>query len=104
MINQRRDFVQRAVAKGANLSALCREFGITRKTGRLWRDRARSEGLQALGNRSRRPLHSPHRLQEEEVCHLVMLKSVWPHWGPKKICQLYQENLGQPHGCLIRTH
>ena len=75
MIEQRRKFVQRAVAAGANLSALCREFGITRKTGRLWRDRARREGLQALADRSRRPLHSPHRLQEEEVCHLVMLKS-----------------------------
>jgi transposase-like protein len=44
MIEQRRKFVQRAVAAGANLSALCREFGITRKTGRLWRDRARREG------------------------------------------------------------
>lgn len=95
MIEQRRKFVQQAVAAGANLSALCREFGITRKTGRLWRDRAREEGLQALSDRSRRPLHSPHRLQEEEVCHLVMLKSAWPNWGPKKLGQLFQENLGR---------
>lgn len=92
MIEQRRLFVQRALANGANLSALCREFGITRRTGRQWRERARTDGLQALGNRSRRPLCSPHRLQEEEVCQLVMLKSAWPHWGPKKICQLYCEN------------
>jgi transposase InsO family protein len=96
MIDQRREFVQRAVAEGANLSALCREFGITRKTGRMWRERARNEGLQALGERSRRPLHSPQRLQEEEVCHLVMLKSAWPHWGPKKLGQLFRENLGRP--------
>jgi transposase-like protein len=38
MIEQRRKFVQRAFAAGANLSAWCREFGITRKTGRLWPD------------------------------------------------------------------
>ena len=38
MSEQRRKFVQQGVAAGANLSALCREFGITRKTGRLWPD------------------------------------------------------------------
>lgn len=93
MTDSRTAFVKRALAVGANLSALCREFGVTRKTGRQWRDRARTEGLGALSNRSRRPLHSPHRLEEQEVCHLVMLKSAWPHWGPKKLCQLYRENL-----------
>lgn len=96
MIEQRRQFVRRALAKGANLSALCRQFGITRKTGRLWRERARAEGSAALRERSRRPLSSPHRLQEEEVCQLVLLKSAWPHWGPKKIAQLYRESTHRP--------
>lgn len=96
MIEQRRAFVARALARGANLSALCREFGITRKTGRLWRERARVEGSAALRERSRRPWSSPHRLQEEEVCQLVLLKSAWPHWGPKKIAQLYCESVHRP--------
>lgn len=95
MTEARRSFVRRALAKGANLSALCREFGITRKTGRKWRERARTCRLDALQELSRRPQHSPHRLQEEEVCHLVMLKSAWPTWGPKKLCQLFEENLGR---------
>lgn len=95
MTETRRSFVRRALAKGANLSALCREFGVTRRTGRKWRDRARVGGLESLREHSRRPLHSPHRLQEEEVCQLVMLKSAWPTWGPKKLCQLYEENLGR---------
>ncbi len=92
MTESRRAFVQRALAEGANLSALCREFNVTRKTGRKWRQRALADGLDGLKERSRRPLHSPHRLSEEEVCHLVMLKSAWPSWGPKKLCQLYEEN------------
>ena len=96
MNEQRRAFVARALARGANLSALCREFGITRKTGRLWRERARAEGTHELRERSRRPLCSPHRLQEEEVCQLVLLKSAWPHWGPKKIAQLYRESAHRP--------
>ena len=95
MTDTRRAFVSKALAKGANLSALCREFGVTRKTGRKWRDRALACGTQSLREHSRRPLHSPHRLLEEEVCHLVMLKSAWPTWGPKKLCQLYEENLGR---------
>lgn len=95
MTDARKSFVQRALAEDANLSALCREFNITRRTGRKWRERARAGGLDSVRERSRRPLHSPHRLEEEEVCHLVMLKSAWPHWGPKKLCQLYAENLGR---------
>lgn len=95
MKETKRAFVQKALAEGANLSALCREFDVTRKTGRKWRDRAHQGGLEALKEGSRRPLHSPHRLQEEEVCHLVMLKSAWPSWGPKKLCQLYEENRGR---------
>jgi putative transposase len=94
MTQQRQEFVRRALAKNANLSALCREFGITRKTGRQWRERARRGGIAALSECSRRPLHSPKRLGEEEVCRLVLLKSAWPHWGPKKLCLIYQEKWG----------
>ena len=95
MTEVRAAFVRRALAKGANLSALCAEFNITRKTGRKWRERARAGGPEALRERSRRPLCSPHRLEEEEVCHLVMLKLAWPNWGPKKLCQIYEENRGR---------
>lgn len=98
MTDQRKEFVLKAIAPGANLSALCREYGVTRKTGREWRERARHDGLDGLRERSRRPLHSPRRLQETEVCHLVMLKMAWPSWGPKKLCQLYEEGLGVPLG------
>lgn len=34
MTETKRAFVQKALAAGANLSALCREFNVTRKTGR----------------------------------------------------------------------
>lgn len=96
MTDQRKEFVMKAAAPGANLSALCREYGVTRKTGRDWRERARRDGLDGLRERSRRPLHSPGRLQEDEVCQLVMLKLAWPSWGPKKLCQLYREARGAP--------
>lgn len=89
------EFVRKACASGANLSALCREYEITRKTGRQWRDRAEAGGLDALIERSRRPLHSPQALSEDDVCLLVSLKMAWPHWGPKKLSELFREQRQQ---------
>lgn len=95
MIEQRRRFVRLALAEGANLSALCREFDITRKTGRQWRERARAEGTEAVQDRSRRPRHSPSRLSEEQLCRLVLLRCAWPQWGPKKLREIYRRRWGQ---------
>ena len=94
MDDQRRKFVMEALEQGANLSALCRKYGVTRKTGRQWRDRARQDGLAGLRERSRRPRHTPRKLQEQQVCGLVRLKIAYPHWGPKKLCQIYRESRG----------
>ena len=89
MKDVRREFAVKALAARANLSALCLEYGITRKTGREWRERARLEGINRLAERSRRPLSSPTQLSEKVVCELVRLKLAYPHWGPEKIRELY---------------
>ena len=61
-MSQKISFVVRATAPGANLSALCREYGISRPTGYLWRKRYReANSVTGLEERSRRPLHSPRR-------------------------------------------
>jgi putative transposase len=96
MTDQRKEFVRKALAKDANLSALCREYGITRKTGRQWRQRAREGGLHNLRELSRRPLRSPTQLREEDLCYLVRLKMAWPTWGPKKLSQLFREGRKMP--------
>jgi transposase len=41
---------------GEGMSAVCREFGISRKTGYKLFERYRQEGVEALTNRSRRPV------------------------------------------------
>ncbi len=43
-MSQRTAFIERAKAEGANISALCREFGISRKTGYKWLKRAQTAG------------------------------------------------------------
>ena len=51
----RRELVELALAEGANVSELCRRFGVSRKTGYKWLSRHRSGGLEGLADRSRRP-------------------------------------------------
>ena len=89
-VNQiRREFVTKALTRGACFQALCREYGISRKTGYKWRQRALGEGLVLLAEHSRRPKSCPRKLDEFAFCTLVRLKLRHPNWGPKKIRQLY---------------
>jgi len=43
-VSLRREFVGLVSVDGANVSALCRRFGISRKTGYKWLARFRAEG------------------------------------------------------------
>ena len=86
MNDVRREFVMKALSPGANLSALCREYHVTRKTGRRWRERAKLDGVNFLAEKSRRPKSSPEKLSEEVICRLIRLKMSYPDWGPSKLC------------------
>jgi putative transposase len=90
----RREFAMKALSPGANLSALCREYHVTRKAGRRWRDRAKLEGINFLGEKSRRPKSSPQQLEEDVLCALIGLKMVHPSWGPRKIRELHRRQYG----------
>jgi putative transposase len=94
MIDARQEFVLKAQRKAVPLAALCREFGISRKTAYKWLKRAAEEGLFLLADRSRRPYRSATQLEEEAVCRLVRLKLAHPRWGPKKIRVLYARQFG----------
>lgn len=70
-VSLRHEFVTLARQPEANVSALCRRFGISRKTGYKWLRRFEAEGVAGLEDRSRRPDHSPNRTPshvEEAVC------------------------------------
>ena len=78
-------FVVRAAVPGANLSALCREFGISRPTGYLWRKRYReANSVAGLEERSRRPRHSPQRTPAAVEAQVVELRRRYG-WGGKKL-------------------
>src|SRR5205085_11154660 len=55
VIDQREEFAKLALAQGANLSELCRRFGISRSNGHKWLSRYLKQGREGLAARSRRP-------------------------------------------------
>ncbi len=88
---QRMQFVIRATSGTERLSALCREFGISRPTGYLWRGRYEQAGtLTEIGERSRRPHGRPSRTESWKERRVVALRQQ-TGWGAKKLRVLLEE-------------
>ena len=92
-MDQRMEFVMKALAH-PNFRELCREYGISAKTGYKWRERFFERGLGGLNELSRRPHGHADELGEGVVCAMVRLKQAHPHWGPRKIQALYARKHG----------
>ena len=86
----------RFVAKlldGEAMSDLCREFGIARKTGYKIFQRYKDSGVEALSDRSRRPVRYANQLPSQIESLIVTLKREKPHWGARKIRELLVRRL-----------
>jgi transposase InsO family protein len=89
--DQRREFVMLASLEGANVSSLCRRFGISRQTGHLWL-RRHAAGEEAFADRSRRPLHSPDRVAESLEAQILAVRDAHPAWGARKIAAVLRRS------------
>jgi transposase InsO family protein len=95
VVEQRGEFVRLASQEGANRRELCRRFGIHPSTGYKWLGRWTSEG--ELGDRSRRPHHSPERTERALEESILELRDAHPAWGPRKIVHcLKREGVAPP--------
>jgi transposase InsO family protein len=81
----RLDFVKLATQEGANMSELCRCFGISRKTGYKWLERYGHGGKESLVDQSRRPHTSPNRTPAEMEETVLQIRCKYPAWGGRKI-------------------
>jgi transposase InsO family protein len=84
VMSQRQEFVAFARQQGANIAALCRHFGISRKTGYKWLERA-AQREPVLADRSRRPQTSPGRTTREVEERVLALRADHPAWGGRKL-------------------
>jgi len=70
---------------GESMASLCREFGISRKTGYKIYERYGGCGLEGLSDRTRRPFRYANQLPEQVEAAIVAAKREKPHWGARKI-------------------
>ena len=92
VMEERLRFVARLL-DGEAMTDVCREFGISRKTGYKIFDRYREHGLEALTDRSRRPVRYANQLPQQIEGLIVRLKAEKPHWGARKIRELLVRRL-----------
>ena len=69
------------------MAELCREFGISRKTGYKIFDRYQDYGIQGLTDRSRRPYRYANQLPFQVENFILNVKREHPTWGARKICE-----------------
>jgi transposase InsO family protein len=81
---ERQEFVAFACREEANIAALCRRFGISRKTAYKWLARAEA-GQTCLADRSRRPHRSPGITPPAVEAAVVALRREHPAWGGRKL-------------------
>ncbi|MCM0605587.1 MAG: transposase [Xanthomonadaceae bacterium] len=86
-MDEKLKFVARLL-DGETMAALCREFGISRKTGYKIKERYEDSGLEALTDRSRRPYRQANQLPFQIEKLIVNLKKDKPNWGAPKIREL----------------
>src|ERR1700739_3963192 len=92
VVDERLRFVARLL-DGESMTDVCREFGISRKTGYKIFQRYQEHGLEALTDRCRRPVRYANQLPSQVESLIVTLKREKPHWGARKIRELLVRRL-----------
>jgi transposase InsO family protein len=92
VMDERVRFVAR-VLEGEAMSEVCREFGISRKTGYKIFNRYKDQGAEALCDRSRRPWRYANQLPSQVETLIVRIKREKPNWGARKIRELLVKRL-----------
>lgn len=85
IVDERLEFCRLARLEGADISALCVRFGISRQTGYVWL--RRSEAGEPVTDRSRRPHSSPRRTPLDLESAVVALRDEHPAWGARKLAR-----------------
>src|SRR5260370_974151 len=84
VMDERLQFVARPLA-GDAMADLCREFGISRKTGYKIFDRYQECGVEGLTDRSRRPYRYANQLPFQVENYILNVKREHTSWGARKI-------------------
>jgi len=81
------------LAAGERLTDLCREYGISRKTGNKFKARFDELGIAGLEDRSRAPRVIPHKTPPELIEVIIAERRAHPTWGPRKLKDVLERRL-----------
>jgi len=84
-VDERMRFVIAVDAREEAFAAVCRRFGVSRKSGYKWLERYEEAGVEGLVDRSRAPLHHPQAVTEEIAERCLAVRRAHPTWGPVKV-------------------
>jgi transposase InsO family protein len=93
-VDLRTEFMNRVI-RGERVADLCREYGISRKTGDKFKNRFKQLGEAGLLDQSRAPKVIPHRTPPELVGLIVAERKRHPTWGPKKLKAILEQRLSR---------
>jgi putative transposase len=84
-MNERMSFVVEHGQGQLSVAALCRAYGISRKTGYKWLARYGTAGAGGLSDQSRAPHSHPQSVSAELAEVLRQARAGHPTWGPRKL-------------------
>lgn len=84
-MDARMRFIAAVMAEEDSMSALCEEYGISRRIGYKWLGRYLAQGPAGLEERRRGPRRVPWAITPAQADAIIGLRSQHPSWGPKKL-------------------
>jgi len=88
------ELVERA-AKGEEVTALCREFEVSRTSAHKWIKRFKELGYDGLEEVTRRPKSAPLATAEDLVMAVLETRDAHPRYGPRKLETLLRRRFGE---------
>ena len=84
-VKERTSFIETYLTGLYTLSELAERFGVSRQKLHKWLARHNVDGVKGLVDRSRAPLHIPHRTSGEIAEKILEFRRRFPHMGSRKI-------------------
>jgi putative transposase len=84
-VDERMRFVMMVERQEETFAAVCRRFGVSRRTGYKWFARHQALGVEGLVDRSRAPLNHPQTVSAAIAERCLMTRRKHPTWGPVKV-------------------
>jgi transposase InsO family protein len=95
VLKERVRFVTEWESQDWSLAELCRDYGITRRTGYKWLARYELSGLAALEENSRAAHVHPNETSEEVQEMILELREKHTRWGARKIRAMLERGAGR---------